>query len=177
MLFGAMVSFDRIDDDECNRALVDWGHRMGPLHRPRYGEFGGAYGLRHHDKLVGVAAHEKLIAAQTCDLSRDEAFELARVCATRPDLCRVVLRLWREFVFPALCEVEGYRWAISYQDAALHTGGLYRHDGWVRLGASRSGPDDRGRDGKRKGRSKVIWGWSGDSAAMDAARKRERACE
>ena len=38
--------------------------------------------------------------------------------ADRPGLCRVVLRLWRELVFP----FTGYEYAISYQDEQLHTG-------------------------------------------------------
>jgi len=147
---------------------------MGPLHRPRYGDFGGAHGLRHDGHLVAVVATERMIAAETCGLTRDQAFELARVCAVRPGLCRVAVRLWREFVFPAMCDSErGRVWAISYQDAVIHSGALYRHDGWVRLGTTRSGTDKRGREGTRRGRSKVVWGWTGNAAAMAAARERD----
>ncbi len=172
-LLAPLVSFDAVDGDELNRALVEWGHKMGPLHRPRYGEFGGAYGLRHDGRLVAVVAHEKMIAKETCGLTRDVAFELARVCAERPHLCRVALRLWREFVFPAAARGGGFGWAISYQDRVQHRGDLYRHDGWVRLGYTSSGTDKRGRDGERKGRRKTVWGWTDQADLMTAARQRD----
>lgn len=173
-LLGPLVAFDAIDHDQLNRCLTDWGHRMGPLHRPRFGEFGGAHALFHEGRAVAVVAHEKMIAAKTCGLDRDEAFELARVCAERPGLCRVAVRLWREFVFPSAARVGGYRWAISYQDRAMHKGTLYRHDGWVRLGHTSSGSDQRGREGKRAGRRKTVWGWTAEPALMTGARERER---
>lgn len=173
MLLQPLITFDTIDNDELNRCLIAWGHKMGPLHRPQYGNFGGAHGLRHDGELLAVVASERMIAAQTCGLTRTEAFELARVCAARSGLCRVVVRLWREFVFPAMCNAGGYRWAISYQDRVQHTGNLYRMDGWVRLGETRSGTDLRGRDGTRKGRSKTVWGWTADAALMAATRGAE----
>lgn len=173
-LLTPLVAFDAIDAEMLNRCLVAWEHRMGPLHRPRFGEFGGAHGLFHEDRLVAVVAHEKMIAAETCGLTRADAFELARVCAERPGLCRVAVRLWREFVFPAACRVGRYSWAISYQDRVQHRGTLYRNDGWVRLGQTNSGTDLRGRKGKRTGRRKTVWGWTTDEAAMQAARVRER---
>jgi hypothetical protein len=89
-------------------------------------------------------------------LTRRDAVELSRLCVARPDLCRVALRLWRSFVFSVLARERGYRWAVSYQDAALRSGNLYRFDGWVRIGRSRSGVDPRT---GRKGRNKAIWGW------------------
>ncbi len=163
-----LISFDAIDVDELNRCLIDWNHKMGPLHRPQFGRFGGAHGLRHNGELVAVTAFETLIAAHTCGISRATAFELARVCAVRPNLCRVAVRLWREFVFPAAADVGGFTWAISYQDAVQHRGDLYRNDGWIRLGATSSGTDPRGRDGQRKGRRKVVWGWCSDPAERAA---------
>lgn len=167
-----LIHFDVIDADTLNRALVDWQHKMGALNRPQFGLFGGAHGLFHDGRLIGVCATQKMIAEETCGLSRTEAFELARVCAERPGLCRVVVRLWREFVFPAACTAARphFTWAISYQDEVQHSGGLYRMDGWVRLGRTRSGTDQRGREGVRRGRRKVVWGWTGDSGAMAAAR-------
>lgn len=169
-LLPPLIDFDAIEDDELNRCLIAWRHKMGPLHRPKFGHFGGAHGLRHHGELVAVVATARMIAEETCGLSREDAFELARVCAIRPGLCRVAVRLWREFVFPDMSAVARCRWAISYQDAALHSGHLYRMDGWVRLGATRSGTDKRGREGTRKGRAKVVWGWSADPSLMAEAR-------
>ena len=158
-----LISFDAITRDELNACLIAWDHKMGPLNRPSFRE-GRAHGLRHDGVLVAVTATEQMIPAATAGLSRDDAFELARVCAARPDLCRVAVRLWREFVFPSISRSWGMPWAISYQDAALHSGGLYRFDGWERIGYSSSGTDTRGEGPARKGRRKVIWGWHSDLA-------------
>jgi antitoxin VapB len=147
------VTFEAIDRNELNACLSAWGHRMGPVRRPTGG---WSHGLRHGGGLVAVAATDVLMQPRVAGLGRHEAVELSRLCASRPDLCRVALRLWRAFVFPALVAERGYRWAISYQDAAAHSGNLYRFDGWARIGVSRSGTDRRT---GRPGRNKVIWGW------------------
>lgn len=160
-LLDPLVSFDTISLSEANSALVAWGHKMGAVERPE--GFGcGAHGLRHAGRLVAVTTWHTLIRKNGAGLDflpRATTAELSRVCAERPDLCRVALRLWREFVFPALGEARGHIWAISYQDAALHTGNLYRFDGWVPLALSSSGTDQR--SGK-SGRRKVVWGWRAD---------------
>lgn len=161
LLLDPLVSFDAINRDELNRCLIAWGHKMGPWDRPNYGRE-AFHGLRHNGELVAVTAAASLISEKTVNLTRDDAFELGRVCASRRDLNRVVLRLWREFVFPPMCLVHGWTWVISYQDAALHSGDLYRFDGWAKLGFSHSGTDRRS---SRRGRDKVIWGWSSDIAA------------
>lgn len=154
-LFQPIVSFDAITLPELNRCLVAWGHKMGPWNRPDYGN-ARFHGLRHDGDLVAVTALDQLITAEVQGLRRDQAIELGRVCAARPGLNRVAVRLWREFVFPAVCRERGVTWAISYQDAVLHSGDLYRFDGWVKLGTSSSGTDARS---GAKGRRKVIWGW------------------
>lgn len=154
-LLDPFVSFDAISKDELNLCLVEWQHKMGPWERPDYGA-ARFHGLRHDGELVAVTAADALIREPTCGLWRHQAFELGRVCAAREHLNRVALRLWREFVFPAICRQSGQSWVISYQDAVLHSGNLYRFDGWTKLGTSSSGTDQR--SGK-KGRSKVIWGW------------------
>jgi antitoxin VapB len=134
------VILEPISDSELNHCLSSWRHAMGPRRRPSRG---WAHGLRHHGELVAVAATDTLIRARVAGFSRSEAVELSRLCAARPDLCRVMLRLWRVFVLAALAEAKGYRWAVSYQDAARHSGDLYRFDGWIRLARSRSGIDPR----------------------------------
>ncbi len=155
MLVAPIARIEAIDKVTLNGRLVAWEHKMGPWTRPTFR--GWFHGLFHHDELVAVSAAGDLIRPNTVDgLTREHAFELARLCAARPGLNRVMLRLWREFVFPDLCRAHGWGWAISYQDAVLHTGNLYRHDGWVRIGTSRSGNDARS---GRKGRNKVVWGW------------------
>ena len=161
-----IARFEGITLAQLNEHLVEWGHLMGPWKRPTF-RGGWFHGLFHHDTCVAVTAAGDLIRERCAGFDRSTAVELARLCAARPDMCRPMLRLWRAFVFPSLCAVHGWSWAVSYQDAVAHTGNLYRFDGWVRLGDSRSGTDSRS---GRKGRSKVIWGWCDDEAAMSARR-------
>lgn len=161
-LIDPLVSFDLINEDELNRCLVDWGHQMGPLNRPlQYG--GGAHGLRHSGELVAVTAWSTLIRENCAGLDflpRETTTELSRVCAARPDLCRVALRMWREFALPSIRDARRHEWAVSYQDAHLHSGDLYRFDGWVKLGVFRSGGHDPRTN--RKGRTGFVWGWHAD---------------
>lgn len=159
MLF-PMVSLNPIALPVANELLVRWGHKMGPISRPMRGSVtsgGGdtAFGLYQEREPVGLFVVSTLIrenVATRKDLNRSNTVELSRVVAARPGICRLLVRMFREFVLPGL----PYQYAISYQDAKQHSGDLYRFDGWVRIAASRSGPD--GRSG-RPGRSKVIWGW------------------
>lgn len=147
------VVFRPIDRGTLNQCLVAWGHKMGPVRRPTVG---WSHALLVDGEPVAVVATDTLIRPRVAGLSRHDAIELSRLCAARPDLSRVILRLWRGLVFPILCQECGFVWAVSYQDAAIHSGNLYRFDGWVRLATSRSGTDPRS---GRKGRRKVIWGW------------------
>lgn len=156
----------QIDLEEANDALVSWDHKMGACNRPSADVW--AHGLHEHGRLVAVTITAGLVRETCAGFTRAEAVELARLCAARPDLCRVMLRMWREFVFPALGQVYGYQWAVSYQDEDLHTGNTYRFDGWVQLGRSSSGTDKRS---GRKGRRKTIWGWHPDAAARRARKE------
>lgn len=159
MIIGPLVTFDAISQDALNGRLREWSHAMGELHRPpEYGFW--AHGLAHDGRLVGVVSANTLIRETCAGLDRLEAVELSRVCAERRDLCRILVRLWREFVFPCLRPPRRSRpfpWAVSYQDAAMHRGDLYRFDGWVPLQYARSGSVDP-RTGRR-GRNRIIWGW------------------
>lgn len=168
-----LLNFDSVDRAELNARLAEWGHRMGPCRRPHEG---WSHGLFSEGEMVAVTAADTLIRERVAGLTRAEALELSRVCASRPELCRVVLRLWREFVFRPLAAQRGYTWAVSYQDEALHRGDLYRFDGWLPLARSRSGTDPRS---GRRGRDKTIWGWSPDAALMVQRRRalREQARE
>lgn len=150
------VQFHAINRADLNLLLVEWEHRMGPVRRPNSG---WSHGLFHDGNPVAVVATDRLIRERVAGFDRTQAIELSRLAAARPDLTRVVLRLWRAFVFPVICAEAGYVWAVSYQDAVLHRGDLYRFDGWVTIGRSRSGTDLRT---MRQGRSKIIWGWCDD---------------
>lgn len=150
MLLPALASFDSIDMDAANRLLIDWHHKMGPCVRP-CGTL-QAHALQFHGQPVGVVVTADLVAETCAGLSRHEAIELARLCCVRRDISRALLRLWRLLILPAF----GRPWAVSYQDAMLHSGDLYRFDGWRVIGKSRSGTDRRS---NRIGRSKRIWGY------------------
>lgn len=150
--FTPLLIFDRVETEDANRMLTEWKHKMGPINRPFPSS---AFALSHLGTPVAVAVHACLIAGTVGGVDyvgRDNAIELARLCAVRPGLCRVALRMWREFVFPTL----GRRYAVSYQDADLHNGNTYRFDGWKRVGYTRSGTDRRT---NRKGRNKWVWIW------------------
>jgi hypothetical protein len=149
------VAFEAVPLATANVCLERWGHRMGPVRRPCSDTIQHALLCEGQPLAVAVTAGlvRPSVGGGLVHLTRENTRELARVCAARPGLSRVVLRLWREFVFPAL----KVRYAISYQDAALHTGDLYRFDGWRRLAFSRAGGTDA-RSG-RKGRNKWIWLW------------------
>jgi hypothetical protein len=150
------VGYEPITLAKANECLTFWGHKMGPLNRGNQGAI--CHALTHEGNAVAITTTSHLISPVVgggCDwLTRNNTIELSRLCAERSGLCRVALRLWREFVFPSL----GYRYAISYQDADLHNGRTYRFDGWDRIARSRSGPDTRS---GRPGRDKWVWLWSG----------------
>ena len=120
-----LISFDRIDPGEANRYLVFWAHKMGPCTRPFPVK---AYSLVHNTEVVGVIMHGPIISPQLATevmgdtLTRARTIEVTRLCAARPHLCRVVLRLWREFAFPDLVANGECQFAVSYQDADAHTG-------------------------------------------------------
>jgi hypothetical protein len=147
---------EQIENKDADRALIKWEHKMGPCNRPM--GIIRSHGMFSHGKLCALTVTADLVAATCAGFNRDEAIELARLCAERSDLCRPMLRIWREFIFPAF----GTPWAVSYQDEALHSGDTYRFDGWVQLKEhAHSGTDQRS---GRKGRSKTIWGWHADPA-------------
>jgi hypothetical protein len=112
-----------------------------------------AHGLKFEGELVAVVTTSNLCrenVAKHPGLTRMNTVEMSRLCSSSPFLCRVALRMWREFVFRPLKQP----FAITYQDMDRHTGATYRNDGWKKIGESRSGTDSRS---GRKGRNKAIW--------------------
>lgn len=150
-----LASFDSTSLATANALLDRWGHRMGPLERGN-SQAQHCHLLRAHGEPVAVVTTSSLIAPRVGGglghMTRDNTVELSRLCAGEPWACRVALRLWRELVFPGT----GMRWAISYQDAAMHSGNVYRFDGWRRAAFSHSGMDRRT---GRPGRDKWVWVW------------------
>jgi antitoxin VapB len=159
-----VATFQSVSLPYANELLVRWEHRMGPLERGNSGAL-HCHALFVHGFPVGVACTSSLIRERVGGglghLTRLNAIELSRLCAGEPWACRVVLRLWRESVFPNLHVAA----AISYQDADLHTGNTYRFDGWRRAGYSHSGSDRRT---GRPGRNKHIWVWPPTAAELSA---------
>lgn len=151
--FAPIASLVPISLNQANDLLIGWEHKMGQLRRGN--GYSRCCALLHNGEPVALATASTLICevvAGCPDLTRSNTVELSRLCAARPGLCRVMLRMWREFVFPAL----GFAYAVSYQDADLHTGNTYRFDGWKRVAYSHSGTDRRS---GRMGRNKWIWVW------------------
>ena len=152
--FFPLASFEDIPLDLANQLLAQWGHKMGPLLRGNSGSK-GCHALFVHGKPVALTTMSSLIRERVGGLphlTRDNTIELSRLCASNSWSCRVVLRLWREVIFPSC----GYQFAVSYQDADLHSGNIYRFDGWQRAAFSRSGIDQRS---GRNGRNKWVWIW------------------
>lgn len=158
ILIAPLAHLDAIDRAEANRLLVRWEHRMGPYSRPCYA-FEAHHALYHNGEPVAVTSTGETareVVGRT-GIRRNQCVELVRLCAARRDLCRPTLRLWREMVFPALAARHDRPLAVSYQDEALHTGDVYRFDGWLDIGKAGGG----GRDSRtgRQGRKMKVWAW------------------
>lgn len=160
-----LASFGSIELTLANELLVRWAHRMGALARGNT-QAQHCHALFAHGQPVAVACTSSLIRERVGGglghLTRQNTVELSRLCAANPWACRVALRLWRELVFPGT----GARFAVSYQDAQLHSGNVYRFDGWKRAGFSSSGTDKRS---GRSGRRKWIWLWERPTATAQEA--------
>ncbi|MCK5581070.1 MAG: hypothetical protein KAJ18_07325 [Candidatus Omnitrophica bacterium] len=152
-----LCSFKKVSLKEANEYLTLWNHKMGLLRRGNQNAI--CHMLFHKSEPIAVTTASHLIRENVGGglkkLTRKNTIELSRLCACKPGICRVALRLWREFVFTEL----PYKFAVSYQDAKLHTGNTYRFDGWRKLAFSHSGTDKRS---GRKGRDKWIWVWCED---------------
>lgn len=168
MLIAPVAHIDAIRRDHANRLLLAWGHRMGAVNRPVYA-IDASHALFHHGEPVAVAVAGdtvREVVGQT-GIRRDQCIELVRLCAARRDLCRPMLRLWRELIYPQLATLHRRQVAVSYQDEALHSGDLYRFDGWADLGRAGGGGRDQ-RTG-RAGRRMKVWGWPAALALTLAA--------
>ena len=148
-----IATFEPFSLSEANALLIEWGHKIGPMSRPMGRQ--DAHALVVMGAPVAVTLTADLIRETVAGapyLTRQSCVELARLCAAGPEWNRVALRLWREIVLP----LTGKAYGVSYQDAAMHNGNLYRFDGWSRVSFSHSGRDARS---GRQGRNKWVWVW------------------
>lgn len=162
-LLAPIAHLESVDRATANRLLVEWDHKMGPIRRPDF-TIDAHHALFHHGEPVALASCGETVreVVGKTGIRRDQVVELVRLCAARRDLCRVMLRLWREMVFPDVARVHGRTLAVSYQDRALHTGDTYRFDGWLAIGkGGGGGPDSRT---GAKGRKMTIWAWPPEAA-------------
>jgi len=157
-----VCSFRRVDLADANKFLTLWNHKMGILRRGNQNAI--CHMLFHKSIPVAVTTASHLIRENVGgglkQLNRKNTIELSRLCANKSGICRIALRMWREFVFPEL----RFEFAISYQDAKIHSGNTYRFDGWKRLAFSHSGIDQRS---GRRGRDKWIWVWHENIVNID----------
>ncbi|ORE90981.1 hypothetical protein [Aurantimonas sp. 22II-16-19i] len=173
MLVPPIMHIEAIDRRDVNQLLVAWGHRMGAVNRPVY-SFEAHHAMFQHGEPVAVTVTGETAreVVGSTGLFRTEVAELVRLCALRPGMCRPMLRIWREMIFPLIAARHRRSFAVSYQDEALHTGNLYRFDGWIFIGKGGGGGLDS-RTG-RSGRSMKIWGWAQTEADLDKLRALRR---
>jgi hypothetical protein len=149
--------------DEANRLLQEWGHRLGPVHRPFRQE---AYCLRlAGQEPLAIAVSGSIIDGPVAGYDRQEVVELTRLAARNPWANRVMLRLWREVCAP-LWKCWPVRAAVSYSHNAMHRGNLYRLDGWERVRDDCGNPHAMLNRGKRsyigndpRAGRKTLWVW------------------
>lgn len=126
-----IAGFESMDEDAVNELLVDWGHNLGACDRP-FGQQGWAFML--DGVPISVAMSASVVSSTVNGYRCQEVVELARLCS-KPGMAwvtRPMLRMWRE--------IGGPRWpywpaqaAISYSQNALHSGDIYRFDGWEKF--------------------------------------------
>ena len=97
-------------------------------------------------------------------IPRKQIVELARLCAhpDHRDMTRVALRLWRK---TACAEWSREYWPVtayvSYARKDLHTGDIYRFDGWERAKDARASVVTAGSHHSTPGpiHAKSVWVW------------------
>jgi hypothetical protein len=171
MLAPPLAHIEQIDRAELNRLLEAWHHRMGAYTRPTY-SFEAHHALFRNGEPVAVTAAGETVreTVGNTGIPRSSCVELVRLCSPGIFLSRPMLRLWRELIFPSIAAVHRRRIAVSYQDEALHSGNLYRFDGWIEIGRGGGGGTDQ-RSG-RASRSLKIWAWAHDPEDLALLRLR-----
>ena len=153
-LFDApLCSVHQVSLYEANRLVVAWNHKLGACNRPFRSD---GFVLEVAGKPVAVAISASIVHGPAGGYETQECLELARLCACEPWANRVMLRLWREVCAPSwpLWQVKA---AISYSHNALHSGDIYRFDGWKKFG------DKCGTNGKGGNWGRRVQGYANTS--------------
>ena len=129
----SLASVQRMDVDAANRLLVKWEHKLGPCNRPFHQE---AFALYVLDRPVSVAISASIVNGPVgpkdgVRYERTQVVEIARQASCEPWANRVMIRLWRE-TCARLWPCWPVEAAVSYSHNGMHTGDLYRFDGWER---------------------------------------------
>ena len=156
-----LVAWERIENRLADEALSVWGHYLGPCNRP----FGKqSFGLYVLQQLAAVALSASPVPTSCAGIPRKQIVELARLCAhpDHRDMTRVALRLWRK---TACAEWSREYWPVtayvSYARKDLHTGDIYRFDGWERAKDARASVVTAGSHHSTPGpiHAKSVWVW------------------
>ena len=129
LLEAPMAGLMPVTIEEANALLKDWGHYLGPCHRPFRQE---SYAFEVQGEPIGVAVSASIVSDHVQQYRREEVVELARLCVN-PDhrwATRVVLRLWREVAAPRW-KCWPVRATVAYSQTRRHEGDTYRFDGWT----------------------------------------------
>lgn len=150
-----------VEPHEVNALLVAWGHKLGPCWRPFRQE---GFVLEVDGSPVAAAMSASIVNGPVAGYEREEVVELARCAAANSWANRVMLRMWRE-----LCAPRWKCWpvkaAISYSHNGMHTGDMYRFDGWEKVrddaGGSRGGGTwtKKRAEGDALNGKKSLWVW------------------
>jgi hypothetical protein len=161
----AAMHFDVIDDGIADDFLThEADHWLGAPNRP-FGRI--SYGLHVRGGLVAVAVSASTPNEKCGPYSRYEVVELVRLSAHRDhrEQSRVALRCWRTLAALDWSMRYGEHWPsitalVSYQNAARHSGALYRFDGWRRVGSSRGSTGGGTWTRPRKASEPMhVWAW------------------
>jgi len=155
----SLAGIQRIENTEANDLLVAWGHKLGPCNRPFHQE---AFGLFVLDRPVSVAISASIVngpvgpSDRSVQYQRDEVVELARQGSCERWANRVMLRLWREVCAP-LWPCWPVKAAVSYSHNAMHSGNMYRFDGWERW-KENAGSSGGGTWSRKRSKSDAVYG-------------------
>ena len=142
-----IAGVNKIEVGRANELLCRWGHKLGPINRPFLME---AFALEVEGEPVAVAVSASIVHGPVAGYVTQEVVELARLAASNSWANRVMLRLWRE-----VCAPRYAAWtpkaAVSYSHNTLHSGDLYRFDGWVKV-SDRKGSTGNGGNWGRRGK-------------------------